>query len=65
MTKEEVVVMRNKILLGIELAYQRLLIEKQKDDSDLVFSHNGKIVAIKASDLIKKYQEEPSKLPQP
>ena len=56
MTKEEIQVMRNKILQGIELAYQRLLIEKQKDDSELVFSHNGKIVAIKASDLIKKNQ---------
>ena len=54
MTKEEIQVMRNKILQGIELAYQRLLIEKLKDDSELVFSHNGKIVAIKASDLIKK-----------
>ena len=65
MTKEEVEVMRNKILQGIELAYQRLLIEKQKDDSELVFSHNGKIVAIKARDLIKKNQEESSRLPQP
>lgn len=51
MNKEEVKVMRDKIIKGIDLAYDRLLIEKQKDNSELVFSHNGKIVAIKARDL--------------
>jgi len=51
MNKDEVRVMRNKIIKGIDLAYKRLLIEKQKDDSELVFSHNGKIVIVKARDL--------------
>jgi hypothetical protein len=37
-----------------ELAYERLLIEKQKDDSELVFSRNGKVVKVKARDLVIK-----------
>lgn len=51
MNKDEVRVMRDKIIKGIDLAYKRLLIEKQKNDSELVFSHNGKIVIVKARDL--------------
>ena len=51
MKKEEVEILQDKIVKGVELAYKRLLIEKQKDDSELVFSHNGKIVIVKARDL--------------
>ncbi len=54
MNKEEVEIMQDKIVKGVELAYNRLLIEKQKDDSELVFSSNGKIVNIKARDLVRK-----------
>ena len=54
MKREDVIVMRNKIIQGIELAYERLLIEKQKDDSELVFSQNGKIVKVKARDLVNQ-----------
>ena len=54
MNKNEVKVMRDKIIKGIELAYDRLLIEKHKEDSDLVFSSNGKIVKVKARDLVIK-----------
>jgi len=57
MNKDEVKVMRDKIIKGIDLAYERLLIEKQKDDSELVFSHNGKIVAVKARDLVIKKRD--------
>lgn len=52
MNKDEVKIMQDKIVKGVELAYERLLIEKQKDDSELVFSQNGKIVEIKARDLV-------------
>ena len=58
MKREDVIVMRNKIIKGIELAYERLLIEKQKDDSELVFSQNGKIVKVKARDLINQNKPE-------
>ncbi len=53
MKKEEIIVMQDKIAKGVQLAYRRLLIEKQKDDSELVFSRDGKIVAVKARDLVK------------
>ena len=38
MNRDEVKVMRDKIIKGIDFAYERLVIEKQKDDSELVFS---------------------------
>jgi hypothetical protein len=57
MNKAEVEIMQGKIMKGVELAYERLLIEKQKDDSELVFSHNGKIVAIKARELVIKKKD--------
>ncbi len=53
MTKESVKVMRTKILQGIDLSYSRLLISKQKEDGELVISRNGKIIKVKARDLIK------------
>jgi len=43
---------RTKILRGIELAYQRLLISKQKEDGELAISRDGKIVRVKASELL-------------
>ena len=54
MNKEEVKVMSDKINKGVELAYQRLLIAKAKDDSELVFSRDGKIVYVKARDLLNE-----------
>lgn len=53
MTKENVKDLRTKILQGLELAYSRLLISKQKEDEDLVISRNGKIVKVKARELSK------------
>jgi len=57
MNQEDVKVMRDKIIKGIDLACERLLIEKQKDDSELVFSRNGKIVKVKARDLAVKNKD--------
>jgi hypothetical protein len=51
MTKEKVIDLRSKIIRGIDLAYNRLLIEKQKEDGELVISRNGEIVRVKARDL--------------
>jgi hypothetical protein len=51
MNKEQIEEMRTKILKGLELAYKRLLVEKQKDDGYLVFSNNGKIEKVKAREL--------------
>lgn len=51
MTKESVMDLRSKILRGIDLAYTRLLISKQKEDGELVISRKGQIVRVKARDL--------------
>jgi len=53
MTNEGIVEIRSKILKGIELAYQRLLSAKQKNDEDMVISKNGKIIRIKARQILK------------
>jgi hypothetical protein len=53
MTKENVKDLRDKIIKGLDLAYSRLLISKQKEDAELVISQNGKIVRVKAKELIK------------
>ena len=54
MNKDKVKELRNKIIKGIDLAYDRMLTAKQKDNSELVFTRNGKIVKIKARDLLNK-----------
>jgi hypothetical protein len=54
MNKIKIKELRNKIIKGIDLAYERLLIAKLKDDSELVFSRNGKIIKIKAKDLLNQ-----------
>jgi hypothetical protein len=59
MNKEKVKELRDKIIKGMDLTYERLLTAKLKDGSDLVVSRNGKIVRIKAKDL--DFTEEPSK----
>ncbi len=51
MTKENVIDLRSKIIRGIDLAYNRLLIAKQKEDGELVISRNGEIIRVKARDL--------------
>jgi hypothetical protein len=53
MTKENIKELRSKIIRGIDLAYKKLLIEKQKEDGEIVISRNGKIITIKASDISK------------
>jgi len=53
MNKEEIKDLRTKILQGIELSYNRLLSDRQKEDGDLIFSENGKIVRVKARKLKK------------
>ena len=43
--------MRSKILQGIEISYNKLLTERQKEDGELLFSENGKVIKVKARDL--------------
>ena len=52
MTKEEEELpLADKIMLGANLAYKRLLEKARINDETLVFSKDGKIVHIKARDI--------------
>jgi hypothetical protein len=51
MDDKEIIELRTKILKGISLSFQRLVEEKKKNDEELVFFRDGKIVKIKARDL--------------
>ena len=53
MNNESIKDLRDKIVRGIELAFERLIVSKQKEDADLVFSNDGKIIKVKARDLKK------------
>ncbi len=51
MSDIEVQQLEEKILRGIELAYQRLVEQKKRENGELVFSQDGEIVVVKACDL--------------
>lgn len=42
---------REKLKIGLELTWKKLLEEKRKNDGTFVFSQNEKIVKIKARDI--------------
>lgn len=50
MNREELA-LRNKLLIGLNLSYSRLIEKKQKEDGNLIFSKNGKIIKVKARNL--------------
>ena len=56
-TRREIV-LRNKLLKGMHLSYNRLLEEKQTENGTLIFSKEGKIVRVKARNLDKTSVEE-------
>ncbi len=43
--------LRDKILIGVSLAYQRLILSKQRENAEIAISRNGKIIKVKASEL--------------
>ncbi len=43
--------LRSKLLIGLNLSYNRLIERKQIEDGDLIFTKNGRIVKIKARKL--------------
>ncbi len=59
MTRREIV-LRNKLLKGMHLSYNRLIEEKQKENGALFFSEEGKIVKVKARNLKKTESNIPS-----
>ena len=53
MNNANIIELRGKILKGITLAIEKLIQAKQKNNGELVFSKDGKIVFINANDLVK------------
>lgn len=47
------IVLRNKLLKGMHLSYNRLIEEKQKENGALFFSEHGKIVKVRARNIEK------------
>ena len=50
---QEVLALRNNLLIGLNISYNRLIEKKQKEDGSLIFSKNGKIIKVKARSLGK------------
>jgi len=59
MNREELA-LRNKLLIGLNLSYNRLLEKKQREDGNLIFSKNGKIVKVKARKIGQSVTERNS-----
>ena len=53
MNNKKIIELREKILKGIELAVEKLIRSKQKNNEEMVFSKDEKIIFIKAKDLGK------------
>jgi len=51
MKSSEISKLRKRILTGIDLAFKRLIETKSKEDSELVFSKDGKIIRVKAREI--------------
>ncbi len=51
MTEQEQREFEENIVKGANMAFQRLVMQKKKEDGELVFSHNGQIIRVKAADL--------------
>jgi hypothetical protein len=53
MNNEKIIELREKILKGIELAYEKLVKTKQKNNGKFVYSRDDKIIIVKANELSK------------
>ena len=55
MNEQEVREFEENIVKGANIAFQRLVNQKKKEDGELVFSRNDHIFRVKAVDLDKIY----------
>ena len=55
MTEQQVREFEENIVKGANLAFQRLVSQKKKEDGELVFSRNGHVFRVKAADLDQIY----------
>ena len=47
-------ILTEKILKGIQISFDKLVIEKAKNDDYLIFEKDGYIIKIKAKDILKE-----------
>ena len=55
MNEQQVREFVENIAKGANLAFQRLVSQKKKEDGELVFSRNGHVFRVKAADLDQIY----------
>ena len=55
MNEQQVREFEENIVKGANLAFQRLVSQKKKEDGGLVFSRNGHVFRVKAADLDQIY----------
>ena len=55
MNEQQVREFEENIVKGANLAFQRLVSQKKKEDGELVFSRNGHVFQVKAADLDQIY----------
>ena len=55
MNEQQVREFEDNIVKGANLAFQRLVSQKKKQDGELVFSRNGHVFRVKAADLDQIY----------
>ena len=55
MNEQQVREFEENIVKGANLAFQRLVSQKKKEDGELVFSRNGHVFWVKAADLDQIY----------
>jgi len=48
-------IIEEKILKGLQISFEKLVKEKAKNDEDLIFGENGKIIRVKAKDILEEY----------
>ena len=55
MNEQQVREFEENIVKGANLAFQRLVSQKKKEDGELVFSRNGHVFRVKAAELDQVY----------
>ena len=55
MNEQQVREFEENIVKGANLAFQRLVSQKKKEDGELIFSRNGHVFRVKAADLDQIY----------
>ena len=55
MNEQQVREFEENVVKGANLAFQRLVSQKKKEDGELVFSRNGHVFRVKAADLDQIY----------